>query len=123
MLQEPNRWQFPLWLIINRTPAQGLIARASRSLAAFTLIIRRIQHHAPVAPFAIAFRTQIGFIAQRKMHHSALPRRHWRKVKWRSGPANFLGGNTRRRAQLLKSQRPLILAIERQLLVLAGRNA
>lgn len=47
--------------------------RAPRRFPTRRLVVCRVEHHAPVAAFAIALRPQISLVAQSEVHHAALP--------------------------------------------------
>src|ERR1017187_6719161 len=84
-------------------------------------IICRIEHHTAIASFAVALSAQICFVAQCKMHHPPLPRRHGGKLERRARLPDFLGGYACGHSQLLQTQRALVLAIKSKLLMLARR--
>jgi hypothetical protein len=86
-------------------------------------IVRGVEHDATVEAFAIAFRTEVGLIAQGEMNDTALARRHGSEVIGRASFAHLFGGNGGRHAQLLHANGALVLAIEGNLFVLSGRQA
>jgi hypothetical protein len=57
------------------------------------------------------------------MNDAAFARRHGSEVKRRSGLANFLGSYIRSHPQFIHPNGALVLAIERNLFVIAGRQA
>src|SRR3984957_18524263 len=86
------------------------------------LVVRRIHHHRPPWSLAIALRSQISLLAQRQMHHPPLPRRHRSKLVRRPSLPHLLSRDRRQHPRLFQPQRPLVLAVERNLLVLHGRQ-
>src|SRR5579863_4108510 len=95
---------------------------ASGGPAGSGLVVRRVEHYAAVEAFAVALGAQISLIAQGQVNNAPLARRHGRKVEGRAGLANFLGRNAGGHAEFLHADGALVLAIKRNLLVLARRQ-
>ena len=91
-------------------------------LARHGFVVCGVEDYATVEAFAVAFGAEVGLVAEGEVDDAALARGHGGEVKWGSGLANFFGGYGRGHAEFLETDGTLILAVERNLFVLGGRQ-
>jgi hypothetical protein len=85
-------------------------------------VICGVEDYAAVEAFAVAFGAEVGLIAEGQVDDAALARGHGSEVEWGSGLANFLGSDRGGHAKFLQADGALILAVEGNLFVVAGRQ-
>src|SRR5258708_13591043 len=92
----------------------------ARRLARGGLVLRWVEAHTAPKSFAVTFSAQVCMVAQGQVDDTTLARGHGSKVVGSSGLAHFFGCNRGGHPQFFEPQGTLILAIEGNLLMLAG---
>src|SRR3954471_4827809 len=109
--------------VIRSLVSTSLREGARRWFSGCTFVVFWIDDQAAVSALAFAFGVKVGCFTQRQVDDPALARGHWAELIRCSRLANlfccYVGGS----AQFLNAQRAAILAIEADLLMLAGRQA
>jgi len=105
--------------VVRKTLWKGALC----GLAGGSFVVRGIENNAAVKTLAVTFGTEIGLVAQRQVDNAPLARRHGSEVEGSAGLANFFGGDAGSHAEFLEADGALVLAVERYLFMLAGRQA
>lgn len=85
-------------------------------------VVGWVDYYAAAQAFAVAFGAEVGLVAEGQVDDAALARGHGGELVGSSGAANFFGGDGGGGAKFFETDAALIVAIEGNLFVLAGRE-